>query len=109
MEELVKHMDEFGVRQSDALVFTFANGNPIRRAWFRNSTWKPALKRSGLEGLRFHDLRHTFVSLWIQLGRNAKEVSKVAGHSSVAFTLDRYGHLYETDDDGLADRLDALL
>ena len=43
------------------------------------------------------------------LGRNAKEVSKVAGHSSVAFTLDRYGHLYEVDDEGLADRLDALI
>jgi hypothetical protein len=32
-----------------------------------------------------------------------------AGHSSVAFTLDRYGHLYENRDDALAERLDALL
>ena len=32
-----------------------------------------------------------------------------AGHSSVAFTLDRYGHLYEDAEDQIPDRLDALL
>jgi hypothetical protein len=41
------------------------------------------------------ELRHTFVALWVAAGPNPKEVSIRAGHSSVAFTLDRYGHLYE--------------
>ena len=31
-----------------------------------------------------------------------------AGHTSVAFTLDRYGHLFPGHDDELRDRLDAL-
>jgi hypothetical protein len=31
-----------------------------------------------------------------------------AGHSSVSFTLDRYGHLYPEADTALRDRLDAL-
>jgi hypothetical protein len=31
-----------------------------------------------------------------------------AGHSSVAFTLDRYGHLYEDAEDDIRERLDAL-
>lgn len=109
MQELVRHMDNYVGESSDSLLFTFQTGNPIRRAWFRTRVWLPATKRADLQGLRFHDLRHTFVALWVSLGRNAKEVSKVAGHSSVAFTLDRYGHLYDTDDDGLSDRLDALL
>jgi hypothetical protein len=39
----------------------------------------------------------------------SKEVSVRAGHSSVAFTLDHYGHLYEDRSDALADQLDALL
>jgi len=69
----------------------------------------PAVRAVGLEGLRFHDLRHTFVSLWIAAGADPKEVSVRAGHSSVAFTLDRYGHLYEDADDAVSDRLDALL
>jgi hypothetical protein len=38
----------------------------------------------------------------------AKEVSVRAGHTSVAFTLDRYGHLFPGHDDELRDRLDAM-
>jgi integrase len=59
--------------------------------------------------LKFHELRHTFVALWIAAGANPKEISVRAGHSSVAFTLDRYGHLYEDAEDQIPDRLDALL
>ena len=109
MVELGHHMDTYVSQDEDSLLFTFPGGNPLRRAWFRQRVWLPAIKKANLEGLRFHDLRHTFVSLWVALGRNAKEVSRVAGHSSVAFTLDRYGHLYEQDDDGLSDALDRLL
>ena len=36
------------------------------------------------------------------------KVSVRAGHTSVAFTLDRYGHLFEGHDDELRERLDAM-
>jgi len=49
----------------------------------------------GARGLKFYELRHTFVALWVVAGVNSKEVSVQAGHSSVGFTLDRFGHLYE--------------
>jgi hypothetical protein len=49
------------------------------------------------------------VALLVAAGANPKEVSIRAGHSSVAFTLDRYGHLYEDAEDEIPDRLDALL
>ena len=62
----------------------------------------------GLEGLRIHDLRHTAVALWIAAGANPKEVSARDGHSSVSFTLDRYGHLYPEADLNLRERLDAM-
>jgi integrase len=109
MTALVQHMDNYCAEGPDALVFTGEKGQPIRRNWFYRYYYQAATKRAGMEGLRFHDLRHTFVALWVSLGRNPKEVSRAAGHSSVAFTLDRYGHLYETDHDGLADELDAML
>jgi integrase len=67
-----------------------------------------AIATAGLPGLKFHELRHTFVALWVAAGANPKEVSIRAGHSSVAFTLDRYGHLYEDAEDEIPDRLDAL-
>jgi hypothetical protein len=49
------------------------------------------------------------VALWIAAGANPKEVSVRAGHTSVAFTLDRYGHLFEGHDLELRYRLDTML
>ena len=40
---------------------------------------------------------------------NPKEVSRRAGHTSVAFTLDRYGHLYPDADERARERLDELI
>jgi len=57
---------------------------------------------------RIHDLRHTAVALWIAAGASPKEVAARAGHTSVSFTLDRYGHLYPEADEALRSRLDAL-
>ena len=37
-----------------------------------------------------------------------KEVAVRAGHTSVSFTLGRYGHLYPESDTTLRDRLEAL-
>ena len=79
------------------------------RMTFWRHVWAPALRRAELEGLRIHDLRHTFVAIMTAAGANPKEVSVWAGHSSVAFTLDRYGHLYDDHSDDVADRIDALL
>ncbi len=109
IRELETHMSAYVGVEPDALVFTNTEGAPLRRAGFRRSWWQPAVRAAGLERLCFHELRHTFVSLWVAAGANVKEVSVRAGHSSVAFTLDRYGHLYEDADDAIADRLDALL
>jgi integrase len=50
----------------------------------------PATEAAGLQGLRIHDLRHT--ALWIAAGAAPKEVAVRAGHTSVSFTVDRYGH-----------------
>jgi integrase len=60
-----------------------------------------------LQPLRPHDLRHTAVALWIAQGANSKQVAARAGHTSVAFTLDRYGHLFPEADDALMSGLDA--
>jgi hypothetical protein len=56
-----------------------------------------------------HDLRHSFVSIMVAAGANPKAVSTWAGRSSVSFTLDRYGHLYDDHADDVADQIDALL
>lgn len=107
--ELATHLDRYTDPVAGALVFTGAAGAPLRRTNFRRRVWEPAVLAADLAPLTVHELRHTFVSLWVAAGANAKEVSVRAGHSSVAFTLDKYGHLYGDRDDDLADQLDALL
>lgn len=48
--------------------------------------------------LRWHDLRHFAVSLWIEQGLSIKEVMTFAGHSSIQMTMERYGHLFPSPD-----------
>jgi integrase len=45
----------------------------------------------GIEGLRFHDLRHTAASRMIELGADLVTVSKILGHASIGMTM-RYCH-----------------
>ena len=92
----------------EELVFAGPQGGALRVTLFRRRFWLPATRAAGLGGLRIHDLRHTAVALWIAAGANPKEVSVRAGHTSVSFTLDRYGHLYPESDTRLRDRLEAL-
>jgi integrase len=106
VEELAEHLGPVG--EADAWVFTADKGGGLRPSNFRVKVWRPAVRTAGLAPLRPHDLRHTAVALWIAAGANPKEVSVRAGHTSVAFTLDRYGHLFEGHDDALRDRLDVM-
>ncbi len=102
------HQAEYSQPRPDGLVFTAPEGGPLRRSNYRQKVWLPAIARAGLDGLRFHDLRHTAVALWIAAGANVLEVKQRAGHTRSTFTLDRYGHLFPNADEGLASRLDDL-
>ena len=75
---------------------------------WRQRFWAPAVRKAGLARLRPHDLRHTAVALWMAAGADPKEVAARAGHTSVSFTLDRYGHLLPGFEQRLNDALDAL-
>lgn len=69
-------------------VFTGAKGQPIRTV--RNA-FVNACRRAGLEGLRMHDLRHTFASRLIERGVDIVTVKELLGHHSVTVT-ERYTH-----------------
>jgi integrase len=108
MRRLELHLSEFVEPTSDALVFTVPSGGPLFRVWGRR-VLRPAVLRAGLDGITFHGLRHSFVAIMVAAGCNVREVSEWAGHNSVAFTLTRYGGLFEDNADAAIDRLDALL
>lgn len=105
---LAEHLVTYTRPEPDAFVFAGRDGGVLRRSIFRSRHWTAATGAAGLEGLRIHDLRHTAVALWIAAGANIKDVSARAGHTSASFTLDRYGHRFDSADDALAERLDAL-
>jgi len=65
--------------------------------------------RAGLEPIGLHEARHTFASLMIAAGVNAKALSTYMGHANIAITLDRYGHLMPGNEEQAAGLLDAYL
>lgn len=90
------------------LVFGAAAGTPFsassvseraRRAW----------KAARLEPISLHNCRHTFASLMIAAGVNAKALSTFMGHANISITLDRYGHLMPGAEDEAAGLMDAYL
>jgi integrase len=70
------------------LVFPTVIGTPMDA---RNLLWRsfcPLLDRADVPRIRFHDLRHTAVTLLLSQGVNAKVVSEMPGHSTIGMTLD---------------------
>ena len=104
--ELLEHRMRQGRRRG--LVFGRSEEEPLiadtavrraRRAW----------KAAGLEPIGLHECRHTFASLMIAAGVNAKALSTFMGHASITITLDRYGHLFPGSEDEAAELLDGYL
>jgi integrase len=56
---------------------------------FYQNVFTPAVKRTGLEGVRFHDLRHTYASLMLTLVQSPYWISEQLGHADHVITLRR--------------------
>ncbi|GJE42859.1 tyrosine-type recombinase/integrase [Methylobacterium soli] len=49
-----------------------------------------------------HALRHAAAALWIEQGLNPKRIQTLMGHASIQQTMDRYGYLFEAQEDEAA-------
>jgi integrase len=58
---------------------------------------------------RWHDLRHTHVSLCVEDGWDITRVSRRVGHDSITTTINIYGHLWDPDGDERVDQLDRYV
>jgi integrase len=61
------------------------SANAVRLCWNR------MIKRSGIQDLHFHDLRHEAISRFFEMGLTIPEVSLISGHKDVR-QLMRYTH-----------------
>lgn len=66
-----------------------ADGKPLQVI---KRSWKTICRLAGLEGVRIHDLRHTYASHLVSGGHSLPLVGRLLGHTQVA-TTQRYAHL----------------
>ena len=89
------------------LIFPSVKGTPTNSNNLYYRSFKPILKGAGLPDIVFHELRHTCATIRFMKGQHPKRVSGLLGHSSVAFTLDKYSHIIPGlgDDDVMEEAL----
>ncbi len=104
----VRHIFE-RVPLREGLVFSSDGKSPIGDGSWLKRQWQQAQTRAGVGPIRWHDLRHQFVSMLIAAGKHPKYIASQAGHASAGFTLDRYGHLLEKPAPQQVEWIDDLL
>ncbi|MGI8478664.1 MAG: tyrosine-type recombinase/integrase [Gaiellaceae bacterium] len=106
-EHLIEHKLRSG--RSGGLVFARTSDSLPFDASAVASRAYAAWREAGLEPITLHEARHTFASLMIAAGVNAKALAAYMGHASVTITYDRYGHLMPGNEHEAANLLDAYL
>ena len=97
------------VYQDEGLVFASRYGTPLDAQNVVNRYYKPLLERAGLPPVRFHDLRHSCLSLLAQRGEPIRDLQALAGHATASFTLQRYTHHYDSSARRTADAIGEIL
>lgn len=92
----------------ESFIFTNELGQPLKHETIRVH-FKKIAASIGLPDLRFHDLRHSFAVLSLQIGDDIKTVQENLGHHSAAFTLDTYAHVTETMREESSERMNNFI
>jgi len=94
--------------EDHGLVVCMDSGRP----WAPNSlrqSFKRLCERAGLQGLRFHDLRHWNATMLLRAGVDPGTTAKQLGHSRVQTTLDIYSHVLPDMQRAAANAIDKQL
>ncbi len=90
------------------LVFTMPDGQHLDPMDL-TVTFRDLVRQAPVPVIRLHDLRHTHATLLLDAGVPIKVVSERLGHTTIAMTMDVYGHVLPAMDVDAAERLDDLL
>jgi integrase len=93
--------------ERDDFVFSTLDGGPIHPHTY-STLFNTTVAKLGLRRIRRHDLRHTYATLALRAGVDAKTVSARLGHATVAFTLDVYTKAVPQVDREAADKVADL-
>ncbi len=104
---LDEHLIRTG-RTGDQLVFGRSADEPFVASTIDNHA-QECWAAIDADLITLHEARHTFASLLIDSGANAKAVQEFMGHSKIQTTFDTYGHLLPGSHDEVRERMDAYL
>ncbi len=104
---LVHHLETYGSKGPDSLVFTGPLSEGLRRATFCKE-WHLATAAAKAPGVHLHDLRHAAGTLAAQQGATIRELMARLGHASPQ-TAQRYQHAAERRDSVIAAALNEVL
>lgn len=97
-EELSTVMCLKGIQPHER-IFPFTHDKMIKQM-------RSAAEKADLPRIRVHGLRHSYVSLLIDLGFPAPAIAERIGHSSISITY-TYAHLFPTRQNDIFDALEA--
>ena len=101
MDDLKAYTDCIYGIQKDDLIFTFT------KSLIRGNMQR-CCSASGIPFIRIHDLRHSHVSLLIELGFTVQLIAERIG-DTVQMVLSTYGHLYPSRHQEVADKLNKII
>jgi integrase len=93
----------------NGFVFATTIGSPIDSQNIINRHFRPLLRHAGLLDIRWHDLRHTCVTLLLSRGSRPKLIQHLLSRSSIQLTLDRYSHWMSSMGRSIPDGMDEAL
>ena len=99
-EEMQEYFSMLYDKKPDERIF------PISKSYLHHEMDRGA-KESGVKRIRIHDLRHSHISLLIEMGFSAVAIADRVGHESIDITY-RYTHLFPSTQNEMADRLSDL-
>lgn len=86
LRSLLETHRRFAATNELDLLFSSRSGQPLDARNVVREIYEPAAKRAGLRKIRFHDLRHTFVTMCAAAGVPLAKVGDWAGHSDAKIT-----------------------
>jgi integrase len=96
-EEMQEYLKMFYSQSSTDRLF------PISKSYLHHEMTRGSTEQ-GIKRIRIHDLRHSHVSLLIEMGFSAVAIADRVGHESIDITY-RYAHLFPSKQSEMADKL----
>ncbi len=100
---------ELSAADSDAYVFVSPEGEGLDYSHFRDRVWRPAVRRAGLNGLTFHDLRRVAASALVAEHVDLKVAQNRLGHADVRMTVGIYARATTAADQAAAEAVGASI